>query len=192
VNVETPGVDGNRDVTVSLSASLKQGQTPKDPAERRVFVVRAFRVRGTEAPVLLTVANGGVIESDSLTTRIIGGVAVSEAGGGGNQSLDFDNPGPPFERFLIVNRNPTDASGAALLRFQVGPTQVDDDDQVVVQVEAVIESTTTPPQFIGCGPAGNLCFVNISVPSDKALSQWDFPRTGEVNSQGRGTVPPSP
>jgi hypothetical protein len=178
-----PDVSGSRAVTVDLAASLKQG-ADMEPAVSRMFVVRAFRQGSAGgAPQLLSVDTGGIVSAQP-GTRVLRGVIVTDADGG--RTLDFPNPAQ--DEFLIVNQFPTTTTGAATLSFGVSATTVLAGDEVVVQVEGLVEAAGTPA-FAGCG-GGQICnFVNIPVSSERAWSQWDFPRTKEANAQGRGVAP---
>jgi len=179
--VVTVGSAGpNRTVTVQLAAWMKQGP-PNTAAANRVFVVRAFRIHGTDAPVLL--APGAGLLGGSSGTKIVGEVIVGlNPLAAGNRRIDLDG--------LIVNETPA-ASGSATLTFDVDGALVAAGDVVAVQVEAIVEAAaSTTPTFDNCGAPSSVCEkMRIQTPADTALSQWDFPRTKEVNSQGRATAP---
>jgi hypothetical protein len=168
---------GTRLVTVDLSAFLKQGAAMV-PAERRVFVARAFRVRGSDAPDALTVATGGLVSAEP-GTRFVNLVALNAGG----PDVFLKHLGG-----LIVNEVPTVGSGDATLSFRVDGATVIAGDELIVNLEGVFESTTTPPTFLNCTPT-SCARITISVPASSAMSQWDFPRTKEANFQGRATAP---
>ena len=174
VTVGTLGGLGNRLVTVDLAATLKQGAAHL-AAQNRVFAVRVYRQRGTDPALRLDVGAGLV--NTLVDTRYVQNLLVRDAG---NETHTLAGTGT-----LVVN---TTAASSTQLRFRVAGSFVLPGDKVLVQVEAVVESTQ--PTVVTTGCSGNSCqTAEVSTANETALSQWDFPRTREENMQGSGTAP---
>lgn len=175
VNVGPPNAQGNRLVTVDLSTSLKQGAA-HGAATSRVFAVRVYRVRGSEAPLLLEAGSG--LFNTLAGTRFTQSLTVRDPA---NQTRSLAGTGT-----LVLNTTP---ASSTQLRFRVQGSVVQANDRVVVQVEAIVESSQPTLLLSGCTP--NFCQgAEVATASASALSQWDFPRTGEANAQGSGLTPP--
>ncbi len=164
---------GNRLVTVDLSATLKQG-AGHAAAASRIFAVRVYRKRGTEAPLRLD--SGAGLASTLTGTRFTQTLRVRA----GSSTRTLAGAGT-----LVINTTP---ASSTQLRFRVSGSFVQPTDQLIVQVEGIVESASSSVLLNGCTP--NLCTdAEITVASPSALSQWDFPRTTETNMQGFDLAP---
>jgi hypothetical protein len=186
VSVGAPNGFGRRVVTVDLTAFYKHGGSVT-PAENRVFVVRAFRIRDGGDPLPLVFGDGLFNTAGGSGTTFAQEVDL-DAEVVASETRRLDIPGTK-----ILNSTPTGTNGAATLRFRVEQPEVQANDLLVITVEALVEVrqlqgwTQAPVHSVDCG-SGSCTTVILSTARLSAFSQWDFPRTTEANFQGSDVV----